>query len=59
MTARRCFAVELNPVYVDVAVWRWQEFTGREAVLESSGETFAETQAARREDGPSQDSVAA
>ena len=59
ITARRCFAVELNPVYVDVAVRRWQEFTGREAVLDASGESFAETQVARREDGPSQDSEAA
>ena len=55
MTGRVCFAVELNPVYVDVAVRRWQEYTGREAVLESSGETFAETEKARRP----QDSAAA
>jgi DNA modification methylase len=59
MTGRRAFVVELNEQYVDVAVKRWQEFTGREAVLDASGETFAETQAARREDGPSQESVAA
>ena len=25
---RRCFAVELSPEYVDVAVLRWQAFTG-------------------------------
>lgn len=43
MTGRRVFAVELNPAYVDVAVRRWQEFTGKEAVLLSTGETFAET----------------
>jgi DNA modification methylase len=30
---RRCFAVELDPRYVDVAVDRWQRHTGREAVL--------------------------
>lgn len=30
---RRCFAVELNPEYVDMAVMRWQEYTGREAIL--------------------------
>jgi DNA modification methylase len=55
LTGRVCFAVELNPIYVDVAVRRWQEYTGREAVLESSGETFAETEKARQP----QDSAAA
>lgn len=37
MTARRCFAVELDPVYVDVAVARWEQFTGRAAALEARG----------------------
>jgi DNA modification methylase len=58
-TGRQARLIELDPKYVDVIVRRWQEFTGREAVLEASGETFAETKAARRADGPSQDSVAA
>lgn len=49
MTGRRCHAVELNPVYVDVAVRRWQEFTGRDAVLESSGATFFATAVALSE----------
>lgn len=40
-TQRRCFAVELNPLYVDVAVKRWQDFTGRKAKLEATGQTFA------------------
>jgi DNA modification methylase len=40
-TKRRCLAVELNPLYVDVAVKRWQEFTGRKAKLEATGQTFA------------------
>lgn len=30
---RRCFAMELEPVFVDVAVKRWEEFTGRKAEL--------------------------
>lgn len=30
---RRCFAMELEPVFVDVAVRRWEEFTGMKAVL--------------------------
>lgn len=42
MTGRRCYAVELNPAYIDVAVRRWQDFTGREATLEGDGRTFAQ-----------------
>lgn len=42
ITGRRCYAVEINPAYVDVAIRRWQEFTGREATLASSGATFNE-----------------
>jgi site-specific DNA-methyltransferase (adenine-specific) len=34
--------MELDPKYCDVIVKRWQEFTGKEAVLESTGETFNE-----------------
>ena len=30
---RRCFAMELDPVYCDVAVRRWEMATGRKAVL--------------------------
>jgi DNA modification methylase len=44
---RHCYAVELDPAYVDVAVERWQAFTGKEAVLEGTGETFAAVQASR------------
>jgi DNA modification methylase len=29
---RRCYAMELEPRYVDVAVARWEKFTGRKAV---------------------------
>jgi len=39
-TGRRCYAMELSPNYVDVAVRRWQQFTGKRAVLESNGEPF-------------------
>lgn len=47
MTGRCVHAIELSPAYVDVAVKRWQAFVGAEATLESTGETFAETGAAR------------
>ena len=33
-------AIELSPKYVDISVRRWQTFTGKAAVLESSGQTF-------------------
>jgi hypothetical protein len=42
MTGRACYAVELAPTYVDVAVQRWQAFTGEEARLASGGMTFEE-----------------
>ena len=41
-TGRRCLAIELNPAYVDVAVKRWQEFTGKQATLAADGRTFDE-----------------
>lgn len=42
MTARHCYAIELSPAYVDVAVKRWQDFTGKTGTLESNGNTFDE-----------------
>jgi len=46
-TGRICYGVELNPAYVDVAVARWQAFTGQAATLEGSGETFDALKAKR------------
>lgn len=40
-TGRSVYAIELNPAYVDVAVTRWQNFTGQTAALEGDGRTFA------------------
>ena len=42
MTGRCCYAIELNPAYVDVAVKRWQEFTGQEAKRASDGAKFVD-----------------
>ncbi len=42
MTGRACHAIELNAAYVDVAVKRWQEFTGQAATLEGDGRSFAD-----------------
>ncbi|MBA3519249.1 MAG: ParB N-terminal domain-containing protein [Rhizobiales bacterium] len=44
---RRAFALELEPGYVDVAVRRWQAFTGRDAVHAESGENFDDIAAER------------
>jgi DNA modification methylase len=37
---RTCFAVELSPAYVDVAVRRWQAFTGEKAARLEDGRSF-------------------
>jgi DNA modification methylase len=47
---RVSLAMELDPTYVDVAVTRWQAFTGREAVLEGDGRSFAEIATAREKE---------
>lgn len=39
-TGRVCIGVELDPIYVDAAIHRWQKRTGKEAVHAVSGETF-------------------
>ncbi len=44
-TGRVCLGIELNPAYVDVAVERWQRFTGRQAVLDGDGRSFDEVRA--------------
>lgn len=37
---RKCYAIEIEPRYIDVAVRRWQNLTGKAATL--NGRTFAE-----------------
>ena len=46
-TVRVCFGIELNPAYIDLAIERWQQFTGANAVLADTGETFADLKAMR------------
>jgi len=54
MTGRVCYAIELLPQYIDVAVKRWQAFTGDTATLAVDGHSFeavaAERQPARQGD---------
>jgi DNA modification methylase len=51
MTGRVCHAIELNPAYVDVAVRRWEEFTGNNPVLEGTGQVYADVRAHRLAEG--------
>jgi len=37
--SRRCYAMEIEPRYVDVAVRRWEQFTGLLATLEKGEKT--------------------
>jgi DNA modification methylase len=45
---RICYGIEIDPRYVDIAVQRWREFTGKEAVLDGDGRTFKQVAHARR-----------
>jgi DNA modification methylase len=47
-TGRACCAVELDPAYVDVALRRWETFTGETAMLEGCGGSFAEVAGERQ-----------
>jgi DNA modification methylase len=46
-TGRKARALEIDPTYVDVAVRRWQNYTGKNAVLAASDETFETIQEER------------
>ena len=48
-TGRRCFAMELSPAFVDVAVRRWEQATGSQAVLDGTRETLDRVAAGRSE----------
>lgn len=39
-TNRTNYSMELDPKYCDVIVKRWQDYTGKQATLESTGEAF-------------------
>jgi DNA modification methylase len=41
-TGRNAYLMELDPKYCDVIIKRWQDFTGKQATLEATGETFEE-----------------
>ena len=39
-TGRSCYAMEISPAYVDMAVRRWQDFTGEQAMRQDDGASF-------------------
>jgi DNA modification methylase len=51
-TGRRAFLMELDPLYCDVIVRRWEQFTGQKAELASGPDPFREEDADDDEDNP-------
>jgi DNA modification methylase len=41
-SGRSCYGIEIDPRYVDVAILRWQRFTGKQATLDGDRRTFEE-----------------
>ncbi len=41
-TNRQCYGMELDEKYCDVIIKRWEQFTGKKATLESTGQTYEE-----------------
>jgi DNA modification methylase len=50
LTERICYGIELDPKYVDVVIQRWQQLTGKKAVLDGDGRTFDEIAEERRKE---------
>ena len=49
---RHARGMEIDPRFVDVAIRRWQAFTGRDAIQIDSGQTFDEVAGGRRNAAP-------
>jgi DNA modification methylase/ParB-like chromosome segregation protein Spo0J len=49
-TERICYGIDIDPKYVDCAVVRWQEYSGKFAVLSGDGRSFDEIAQQRRQE---------
>jgi DNA modification methylase len=54
-TGRRAHGIEIDPAYVDVALRRWQTYTGKTATLLATGQTFEEVEETRLSSPSAQD----
>jgi DNA modification methylase len=45
---RRCFGMEIEPRYVQVCIERWEQFTGQNAILLSTGQRFSDIKSSER-----------
>ena len=50
-TDRICYGLEIDPRYVDVIVQRWQQVTGKQALLAEDGRTFDQVAGVRAREG--------
>jgi DNA modification methylase len=41
-SGRRCYGIEIDPIYIDTIIRRWQAYTGEQARHASSNRTFSE-----------------
>jgi site-specific DNA-methyltransferase (adenine-specific) len=44
---RKCYGMELDEKYCDVIIKRWEQYTGKKATLESTGQTYEELRSER------------
>lgn len=58
-TGRAGYGIELDPVYVDVTIMRWEKMTGQQAVHAELGKTFGEVALQRLVGGEAAEPVAA
>lgn len=49
---RKAYGMEIDPLYVDAAIRRWQDVTRRDAILAATGQTFDEVTAERSAASP-------
>jgi DNA modification methylase len=50
-TGRICYGMDVDPLYVDVAIRRWQRHTGDHAIEVASGRRFDDISAEKNHEG--------